>query len=379
MTRVLLVDPSLFTAPYDAALSGGLMANGVTPQWAVRDLRAGEEADLPPEQVVLNFYRLTDGPRRKTGKFWKAVKGVEHAIDLRRMERLIDRENYDLVHYQWAALPSLDVAAIRRIARKRPVLLTVHDTTPFNGAGVSSLQVRGYDALFAAADRLIVHTEGARASLVTRGVDADRIEIVAHGPIELRLAPEPVADKAPGRWRVVLFGRLQAYKGVDVLVEALGLLPAEVRERLEVVVAGDPLMDMAPVLARADALGLTAPTLLFRLGRLDDRAMSDLLGSADAFVFPYRAIEASGVLFLVAGFRKWMIASRLGAFEDAIGGGVDQGALVAPGDPEALARALADGIGRAPSDAGMDWAPDWSTIGRRTAVIYRRMIADRVG
>jgi len=377
--KVLLVDPSLFTAPYDAALAGGLAANGVLPQWVARDLRPGEEADIPVGQKAMSFYRLTDGPRRKTGKVWKIVKGMEHAIDLRRMERMIARDDHDLVHFQWAALPSLDVSSMRRIARKRPVVLTVHDTTPLNGAAVSRLQVKGYDDLFAAADRLIVHTQGARAALVARGVDAARIDVVAHGPLGLRLEPRPATDRLPGRWRVVLFGRLQAYKGVDVLVEALGMLPTSVRDRLNVVVAGDPLMDMAPVLARADALGLTAPTLDIRLGRLDERAMSDLLGSADAFVFPYRAIEASGVLFLVAGFRKWMIASRLGAFEDAIGGGADQGALVTPGDPVALATALADGIGRVPSAAGMEWAPDWTVIGRQTVAIYRRAIAEHAG
>ncbi|HEX8445348.1 MAG TPA: glycosyltransferase [Sphingomonas sp.] len=375
MIRVLLVDPSLYTAPYDAALSAGLAANGVAPRWAVRDLRPGEEGDIPEAEVAMHFYRLTDGRRRRSGKAWKLVKGVEHAIDLRRMERLIAREAYDVVHFQWAALPRLDVAAIRRIARGRPVVFTVHDTTPLNGADVSQAQVQGYDMLFTAAQRLIVHTQGARDALIARGVDAARIAVVAHGPIALRLAPRPDPDKPADRWRVVLFGRLQAYKGVDVLVEALGLLPAETRARLNVVVAGDPLMNMAPILARAEALGLHAPTLTFRLGRLDDRAMSDLLGSADAFVFPYRAIEASGVLFLVAGFRKWMIASRLGAFVDAIGSAEGSGALVEPGDAAALAAALADGIGRAPCATGMDWAPEWSTIGRQTADLYQQLVA----
>jgi len=377
--KVLLVDPSLYTDPYDAALSAGLAANGVTPHWAVRGLRPGEEGELPEAAIVQRFYALTDGARRRSGKLWKVVKGIEHGLGLCCMERRIRRDAYDIVHYQWAALPTLDVSAIRRIVRQRPVVLTVHDTMPLNGADVSGWQVRGYDSLFDAASRLIVHTQGARETLLARGVAADRIDVVAHGPLGLRLRPQPVTDKVAGRWRVVLFGRLQAYKGLDVLVEALGLLPAGVRDRLEVVVAGDPLMDMAPVLARADALGLVAPTLSFRLGRLDDRAMSDLLGSADAFVFPYHAIEASGVLFLVAGFRKWMIASRLGAFEDAIGAGSGQGALVAPGDPAALAAALADGIGRVPAADGAEWAPDWTTIGRQTIAIYRRAIHDHRG
>jgi uncharacterized MnhB-related membrane protein len=32
----LLVDPSLFTAPYDAALTEGLVGAGVEPTWSTR-------------------------------------------------------------------------------------------------------------------------------------------------------------------------------------------------------------------------------------------------------------------------------------------------------------------------------------------------------
>ena len=373
--RVLLVDPSLFTAPYDAALDGGLRAAGITPRWAVRDLRPREEADLPPDAAALRFYPLSDGRRRRTGRMAKLVKGVEHAAGLARLARLA--QGFDLVHFQWAVLPSLDRRAIARIRRGRPVVLTIHDTTPFNGASVGAVQRVGFDRLFDVADRLIVHTEGARDLLIDRGVAAAQIAMIPHGPLALRCTPRPATDKAPGRWRIVLFGRLQSYKGVDPLVEALGLLSPEDRARIEVVIAGEPMISLAPILTRAAALGLNEPTLRIRPGRLDDQAMADLLGSADAFVFPYRAIEASGVLFLVAGLRKWLIASALGAFVDAIGGAEGQGALVPPGDAAALAQALVDSIGRVPIAAGRGWAPDWAEIGARTAALYREVLATR--
>lgn len=343
--------------------------------WATRRLRTGEEAELPPDRIVQLFYRLSEGGRRRPGRIGKIVKGLEHVADLRRLERRA--RDYDVVHVQWAVLPALDRQAMARIRRTRPVVLTVHDTTPFNGAGVNPLQVQGFDRLFASADRLIVHTTNARALLEARGVPATRIRVIPHGPLPLRTTPRPLADKAPGRWRIVLFGRLQSYKGVDLLVEALGLLGEKERARLEVIVAGDALMPVEPIQTRAAALGLAAPTLRFRIGRMSDQAMADLLGSADAFVFPYRAIEASGVLFLVAGLRKWLIASALGAFVDAIGASEDQGRLVPPDDARALARALVDSVGRVPGPTGRDWAPGWDEIGRRTAALYRELLQER--
>ena len=67
MLRVLQVDPSLFTAPYDAALSGGLQANDVDVSWATRALRKDEEDLLAAFPQHRFFYHFTDGPRRRTG------------------------------------------------------------------------------------------------------------------------------------------------------------------------------------------------------------------------------------------------------------------------------------------------------------------------
>lgn len=382
--NVLMIDPSLFTAPYDAALTTGLAANGVTVTWARRALRHGEDEDLPLRPGDLPFYPWTDGPRRRTGgvaaRLAKGVKGLEHLIGLRRVERRA--HDHALVHFQWTPLPRFDAPAMRRIAAGRPVVLTVHDTEPFNGAGVSAMQRAGFAAIFDAADHLIVHTRRAHDALVGRGIDPARISVIPHGPLALACTPRPVADKAPDRWRIVLFGRLQTYKGVDLLIEAAGRLSPEQRRRIEIVVAGEPFMPLEPLLARAAELGLDAPTLQIRPGRLDDQAMADLLASADTFVFPYRAIEASGVLFLIAALRKWIIASDLGAFSDVLGtatgsGAGGQGQLVPPGDIEALAAALAASIGRVPDPLGTAWAPDWATIGATTRALYQRLLAVR--
>lgn len=374
--RVLQVDPGLFTAPYDAGLHGGLVAAGLDVAWASRALRPGEAAELPEAARAITCYRRSDGPRRATAgparTVQRLIKGVEHAFDLRRIARMAATGRFDLVHFQWAMVPRLDIAAMRRIRRTCPVVLTVHDAVPLNGAGGHHLQHSGFDALFGAADHLIVHTEGARASLIARGAPADRVSVIAHGPLALHCVPRPV-QKAEGRWRIVLFGRLQSYKGADLLIDALGLLPAEVRDRIEVVIAGEPMIDPAALVARADRLGLAEPGLQVVPRRLDHQAMADLLGSADCFVFPYRAIEASGVLFLVSGLGRWIIASDLGAFGAVIGRDGSRGDLVPPGDAAALADALARSIGRRPAAGAR--LPGWDAIGRQTAALYRRIIA----
>ena len=371
---VLQVDPSLFTAPYDAALSAGLAANDIDVSWATRGLRTGEEDLLAASRVDRFFYRWTDGARRRTGRLARVVKGVEHAAGLRGLAARAERGDCDLVHFQWAALPLLDRRAIARIQRTRPVVMTVHDIHPFNGRPVSRLQRSGYEDVLAAVDHRIVHTAEGRDALIARGLDEATISIVPHGLLPL-MSAAPEQRPAPKRWRIVLFGRLQAYKGADLLVEALGRLDPAIRARLEIIVAGEALMPVEPIRERARTLGL-GEAFVLRDGRLGEAEMAALLRSADAFVFPYRTIDASGVLHLVAELDRWLITSDLGAFRAMLRDAPGAGVLVPPEDVEALADAIVSSIGRRPTRRPAHGVSDWREIGALTRAAYERAMAD---
>jgi len=321
---------------------------------------------LPSASTTPLFYRLTDGPRRRTGRLAKAVKGAEHAAGMAAALRDAGSWRPDVVHLQWLVVPVLDTWAVRRLRRIAPVVMTVHDVTPFNGKDVSAFQRRGFVKALACADRLIVHTEGARIQLIASGLDATRIEVIPHGLLETIAQGEV---KRGDRWRIVQFGRIQHYKGVDLLVEALGRIDPADRARIEVVVAGEPQIDTAPLLQRASDLDL-GDAIDFRFGFLSEREMGDLLASADAFVFPYRTIEASGVLHLVAGHNRLIVASETGAFPDLVGRDGAAGTLVDPTDADGLGKALIDTIGRRPTRAIGDAVPGWDEIGRRTRRVY---------
>ncbi len=368
--EVLLVDPSLFTAPYDAALSNGLVDNGVAPRWATRALRVNEEAMIDKSQLMPLFYPWTDGPNRRAGHASRLLKGIEHAAGLRKLVRA--SSTADLVHFQWALIPTLDARAMHAIRRQCPVVLTVHDIRPYNGKAVSVLQTTGLKAVFQAVDHIIVHTAEAGKSLTAAGVAQHHLSVVPHGLLPLK--PTTATARKDRRWRIVQFGKIQHYKGVDVLIEALRLLDRASRSRLHIIVAGEPEIEIAPLIEHASASGLD-DILEFRPTRLTEAEMAELLGSADAFVFPYRAIQTSGVLSLIAGMGKWVIASDLGAFSTMVGRADDAGTLVPPEDPAALANAILGSIDRIPARSIASGVPDWTEIGRMTLHAYEAATA----
>lgn len=371
--RCVLVDPSLFTAPYDAALTDGLLAAGVEPLWVTRPTRRGDEQELPSTYVAPLFYTRSDELSGWLAPLRPALKGLDHLVGLARLFKLVSQFDPHVVHFQWTVLPLLDAMAVLLLRWRCPVVLTVHDPVPFNGERQSLAQRLGFDLPIRLADRVIVHTRSGRHTLVRRGIPAQKIVVIPHGPLRLQIAPQARSrQQRDPRWTFVLFGQIKPYKGLDVLVEALALLSPEIRQQTRVIVAGRPYMSVDGIQARIRQLGLE-DVIELRLERLSEQEMADLFALADCFVFPYREIDASGVYFLAKPLGKWLIASRVGVFVEDMREGVD-GALVPSGETRALSAALREAILERPSRPRTSVNDSWNDIGRATRLLYEEAI-----
>ena len=373
----LLVDPSLFTAPYNAGLTSGLVAAAVEPMWATRPQRQNDRQEIPVERVDAFFYRRVDEALSLPKKLRAVAKGLSHIAGLCVLLARVIARKPDVVHFQWTVVPPVDGIAIALIRLFRPVVLTVHDTVAFNGERISWFQNLGFDWPIRQADRLIVHTRTGRQTLIDRGVPAEKVAVIPHGPLRLHVTPptpEAIAAR-DARWTFVLFGEIKPYKGLDLLVEALAMLPAATRRKARLVVAGRPRMDMAPIEARIAELGLGS-AIEIRARRQSEEEMALLFAQADCFVFPYHQIDASGVYFLTKAFSKWMIASRVGIFAEDLREDVD-GRLIPVGDVAALAEALGHAIEARPAGAPPQASDSWTAIGHQTRALYESTMQSR--
>jgi len=375
--KVALIDPSLFTWPYDRALGGALADLGHETRIFGKVLPADDPRNADP-LFAPSFYAslaspaLTRLPRVAT-RLWK---GVSHAGSLRRLAEELADWRPDAIHFQWLPLPVIDARFLGRFREIAPLVLTVHDTLPFNGTPGSILQNLGARDIWRAFDRLIVHTRQGEERLREQGIEGGRIVRVAHGLLHADQAPAaPAARPADAPVEFLLFGQIKPYKGVDVVIRALARL-SDLRSRCRVRIAGKPYMDMAPLLRLAEELGVE-DSLVFDLRFIPDEDVAEMMAGADALLFPYREIEASGVLMATIAHGRPLIASRLGAFGEMIVDGKN-GLLVTPGDDQALAAALSMMIlqpeNRARMAAGMlrlrDSVPSWADIARQTAGLY---------
>ena len=376
--RVALIDPSLFTLPYDRALAGGLAAHHHSVTLYARRPGAGE-GDANPATLVPHFYRAADSrmAAQLPNPLRLCIKGIDHIVSMLGLLRRFRRQRPDVIHFQWLPLPLVDrrmLAAFRRVA---PLVLTVHDTNPFNGAPSAGLQTAGMARCFDSFDRLIVHTAQGQARLHAQGVPPGRLSLLAHGLLEPLAAGHP-DDAFDGDVTFLLFGKIKPYKGLDVLIEAFAHLDPALQARAHIRVVGKPYMSMEPLLERARALGV-AERLTLDPRFVDDAEIAALFTPGTIALFPYREIEASGVLSLALAHGRPVVASAIGMFSEVLQDGV-QGLLVPPDDPVALASALArllEDRALAASCAKNALAlacatPSWADIGRATAAVYEQ-------
>ena len=374
--HISIIDPSLFTVPYDCKLSGALSAAGHIVRLHGRPMNA-EDNDTGGIQIIPDFYRVaTMGAVAALPKPIRlGIKGIDHFASMTRLASQFKAQRPDIIHFQWLPLPIVDRRFLKRLRDIAPLILTVHDTTPYNG-DPGAVRARGFAECLHAFDHLITHTQQGRHRLLAKGIPDAAISVLPHGLID-SLPPAPPIQQT-GRLTLLMFGKIKPYKGVDVLIEAFAMLPAELREQATLRVIGKAYLPLEPLRALAQARGV-ADSLLFEERFVPDIEVNALFSPGVVAVFPYRDIEASGVLTFALANCCPIVASAIGDFAERIEDGV-QGLLVPPDDKPALAAALARMIGNRDfaTECGRnarllaEATPDWTEIGSQTLEVYDR-------
>ena len=181
----------------------------------------------------------------------------------------------------------------------------------------------------------------------TQGAERTGVSVPAHTAVLARgddppqppalggAARPPKPPRPPGPpLRLLFFGIVRPYKGLDVLLHALAQAPAHVT----LTVAGEFWDDITKMDSLIAGLGLGGRVTL-RPGYVPADQIPDLFGAADALVMPYREATASQNALLAFAHGVPVITTTAGALADQVRDGVD-GLTCAPGDTEDLLRAL---------------------------------------
>ena len=383
LMRVALIDPSLFTLPYDAAFARALRSAGLDVTLHGRAMRPEDGAGSLPG-VQADFYKISESRfvRRLPKILRLTIKGFDHVVSMRALAAQFRHGPPDIIHFQWLPLPMIDARWVRSLRRIAPVMLTVHDTDPFNGSPTAALQRAGFRKALHACDSLIVHTVQGLNRLLRMGITRSRLLLIPHGPL-VDVPKSLPADDFSCNLTFTLFGKIKPYKGADLLIEAFARLPDQLRQNARIRIVGQPYMDIQTLRDLAGRLGVS-PSLSLEPRFVADAELPAIFAPGTVAAFPYREIEASGVLSLALAAGRPVLASRLGSFADTLTDGV-HGRLVPAGDIDALSAAMAGMIGDRASTAAYAHqatslarlAPGWGDIAAQVVSYYEAMLVGR--
>ena len=378
--RVAVVDPQAYTPPYDDEFCRSLAAAGAEVELLTAHFTHGT-APEPHGYVRREIF----GPplagliaRRPSSRARIPLKAAGHATGLARLVRRVRSWHPDIVHWQWAPQPSLDLRALRAARHESgATIFTAHDVLPRRSRDAAPL----WAELYASCDRVIVHGAASRDRLLVEvgGVTPERIAVIPHAllhAVEGGVVPPETAEP-----RMLFFGQIRPDKGLDVLIEAL---PAVARAVPEVTldVVGSPRMPMEALRARAEELGV-AGRISWDLRFVPESEVPAVMARARVVALPYRWIEGSGVLATALARGVPPVVTAVGTFPELCAD-YDLGAPVPPDDPAALARALVtaltDPAARSRAAAGMARARaelTWERTAQMTLELYEKALAAR--
>ena len=197
-----------------------------------------------------------------------------------------------------------------------PFAVVVHDADPHPGDGFP-FQMALQRALVRQADAVITLTAHVADRLVAQGLvrvdGSDGKTLIRSRLPPFVFGPKPPPPRAHGGpLRLLSFGRLLPYKGLDLLAEALELLGARPDLTVRVVGSGP---ESAALAALRGLPGVSVENRWVPEGEL-----AALLAWSDAMVLPYREASQSGAAAAAVAAGRWVIATRVGGMEEQLGG-----------------------------------------------------------
>lgn len=214
---------------------------------------------------------------------------------------------------------------------KVPLVVTVHDPRHHIG-DKPSLQTpqQMMDFGFRRAKQLIAHSEFSKRVLVQElGLPPERVQVIPLSLFDPEI-PFEVSNEIPDTPRILFFGRIWEYKGLQYLIQAEPYITAQL-PNAKIVIAG-----RGENLARYRAMMRHPENFIVHNDHIPEQERTRLFAHANVVVLPYIEATQSGVIPLACAFAKPVVVTRVGALPEVVEDGVT-GYVVPPRDPRALA------------------------------------------
>jgi glycosyltransferase involved in cell wall biosynthesis len=237
--------------------------------------------------------------------------------------RFLVRRRPDIVILQWwsgTVLHTYLLLALCARLRHAKVIVEFHEVLDTGELRVRS--ARRYvsavaPVLMRLTDAVVVHSEFERTLLASRyRLDGKQVKIVPHGPYDQYVAGrEPVPGPAEV-CRLLYFGVIRPFKGVEDIIAALDLMDEDEAARFHLTVVGETWEGWT-LPAEMIARSRHRDRICFVNRYVADDEVQGFFDAADAAVLPYHRASASGPLHLAMASGLAVVVTSVGGLVEA--------------------------------------------------------------
>ena len=285
-------------------------------------LICGENAEHAPGALqgvdlrTLNTGKGAKGTVTKlfSSQTWRTIRGIS------------DEFNPDVIHITSAQEWNPVLGYFIRHTLHKPLIYTIHDVVHHEGTPFYFKITEG--AFRNMPDGLVVLTASGKQLMIQKGFPAEKILVTPHGVYDFFTKYRKGLHEEK---EILFFGRIEPYKGLDVLLDAVRpLLDENPDWKLHIAGGGD----VAPYQEK-----LAHPRIKVDNRFLSDEEVADFMEQAAIVALPYLSASQSGVIPTAYAFEKAVVATAVGGIPDMVKDHIT-GLLVPPNDPSALEKAL---------------------------------------
>ncbi|UCF63910.1 MAG: glycosyltransferase family 4 protein [bacterium] len=302
------------------------------------------------------------------------MRHLQNISVMRNLIESLEEFQPDLVHllayYPW-------LTPFSKRLEKFKLILTVHDPRKHKGDIASKIVPGSEKFFFQKATHIITLGRQMRQEIIRIGnVVPDKISVVSHGNYNIYNEwIQPGTEVQPNR--ILFFGRLYAYKGLEYLIQAAPLISQHIPDA-QFVIAGEGKNSYS-----RNVLKKVAGNKQFRVYNeyISDHLAAQLFQESSLLVLPYIDASQSGPLMMSYAFKKPVVATDVGSLPEYVDHG-QTGFLVPPKNSVALADKIIcllkdNGLRAKMGMAGYhksvtDFA--WEKIAQETLNVYRRAL-----
>lgn len=341
----LMVDISGKVIAYDIELCEAIQRNLLA-----KDRLVFLASNINPKEIMCNSKKLVSLIpscfKLSNNIFKRGIKALEGVVNYIYLILFLLVHKIDVLHMQW--LPFLEICSVEKIflciiktiSPNTKIILTVHNLYPHDSDDVLKLTYRNrFCKVQKYIDKFVLHLEISRKEFCKDFlIESFRTVVIPHGILEPK-GFSVFRRKSENKLNLIMYGNQSYYKGTDIFVDALNLLPRDCQEKVHATIVGNIASDYYRSLKKkTETLDVEwIPKFI------PDDELYRKISDSDVIVIPYREISQSGVLLLALSFKRLIIASDLPSFKETLVGFRDD-MFFENGNADSLAKVIKDCI-----------------------------------